>query len=337
MPDMPEQHQMGEKTRRAAWPPIAQPQPSGWLRRLRDGLPDGVQRHFRSPLGMLQQYSPKPMWIPYRYRVPSRLDLCLPSVSIVTPSLNQGPFLERTIHSILSQAYPHLEYIIQDGGSTDETQEVLSRYAALCTSIESVADQGQAQAINRGFQHTTGEILAYLNSDDILLPGTLVYVGQFFATHPEVDVVYGHRIVINESDQEIGRWILPAPHDDAILSWGDYIPQETLFWRRRAWEESGSHIDESFQFAMDWDLLLRFRDTGARFVLLPRFLGAFRVHPRQKTSALLTSVGIPEMQRLRERCHGRTVEPAEIAQHIQPYLLKHFVYHQLYRLGVLRY
>src|SRR5207302_369335 len=148
-----------------------------------------------------------------------------------------------------------------------------------------------ANGLNVGFEHATGEIMAYLNSDDVLLPGALNYVANYFREHPEVDVVYGHRVVIDEYDQEIGRWVLPG-HDDEVLSWADYVPQETLFWRRRIWEDAGGMIDESFRFAIDWDLLIRFRDAGARMARLPRFLGGFRVHPHQKTSKEMADIGV---------------------------------------------
>ena len=94
-------------------------------------------------------------------------------------------------------------------------------------------------------------MLAWLNGDDLLLPGAIEYVAHFFEQHPEVDVVYGHRIVIDADGREVGRSILP-PHDDGVLSWADFVPQEALFWRRRIWERVGARIDESFQFAMDW-------------------------------------------------------------------------------------
>ena len=126
-------------------------------------------------------------------------------------------------------------------------------------------------------------------------------------------------------------------HDDAVLSWADFIPQETLFWRRSIWEKAGGQMDQTFKFALDWDLLLRFRDAGARFVRLPRFLAAFRVHAEQKTSAELGDVGSAEMERLRTRHVGRPVTGLEISQHLTEYLRRHKVYHKLYRLGVLRY
>src|SRR5207244_4015693 len=131
---------------------------------------------------------------------------------------------------VLGQQYPRLEYIVQDGGSSDETPAVLERYRPQLTRWESRADRGQAHAINLGFRHATGDVLGYLNSDDLLLPGAVRYVGAFFARHPQIDVVYGHRVMIDESDAEVGRWVLP-PHEDEVLRWVDYVPQETLFWR----------------------------------------------------------------------------------------------------------
>ena len=178
--------------------------------------------------------------------------------------------------------------------------------------------------------------MAYLNSDDMLLSGSLHYGANFFAAHPDIDVVYGHRIVINEIDQEVGRWVLP-PHDDEILAWVDYVPQETLFWRRSIWNKAGGHMDESFQFALDWDLILRFRTAGAHFARLPRFLGAFRVHASQKTSARIEDVGRGEMNRLRERYLGHTVSKSEIGLHIKPFKRKQARYHKLYCLGLLRF
>ena len=285
-------------------------------------------------LGVMQQYRPRPLRIPGHYRTGA--GLAPATISLVTPSFNQGNFLGRTIQSVLDQHYGQLEYIVQDGCSTDETAQVLERYRSVLAHCESVNDRGQAHAINLGFEQATGEVMGYLNSDDLLLPGALHYVADYFAHHLEVDVVYGQRVVIDENDQEIGRWVLP-PHDNAVLSWADYVPQETLFWRRRIWDSVGGAMDESFQFALDWDLILRFRDAGARFARLPRFLGAFRYHSQQKTSSQLAARGLTEMNRLRQRCHGRPVLFSEIARHLSGYFLRHVACHLLYRLGILHY
>ena len=290
---------------------------------------------FEPRLGVLYQYPPRPIHIPDRYhqrsRIPSRLTL-----SIVTPSRNQGAFIERTIESVISQNYSQLEYIVQDGASTDDTVSIVNRYASALRHFESTPDSGFGNGINRAFRHATGEIMAYLNSDDLLLAGAVDYVMAYFQAHPEVDVVYGHRAIIDEYDAEIGRWVLPR-HEDEILSWADYVPQETLFWRRSIWDKAGGAIDESFRFAIDWDLLLRFRSAGAHMVRLPRFLGAFRVHPHQKTSSEMEILGLQEMNRLRERCHARAVTAPEVHRAIRPYLRRHIAYQKLYGLGLLRY
>jgi hypothetical protein len=144
--------------------------------------------------------------------------------------------------------------------------------------------------------------MAWLNSDDLLGPGVLRYVAEYFAAHPDVDVIYGHRIIIDENDGDVGRWIMPR-HDPRVLEWIDYVPQETLFWRKRAWDLAGG-IDPSFQFALDWDLLARFQQAGCRMVRVPYCLGAFRVHSEQKTSQAIHTTGADEMKRIRTRFHG---------------------------------
>lgn len=277
---------------------------------------------------------PHPLWVPRRYnRKPVLVNP--PVISIVTPSYNQGGFLGRTIRSVLAQEYPRLQYVVQDGGSKDDTGEVLDQYRDQLHHCESRPDKGQSHAINLGFAHTSGEIMAYLNSDDLLLPGTLHSVAAYFAAHPEVDAVYGHRIVIDQIDEELGRWVLP-PHDDEVLRWADFVPQETLFWRRRVWDKVGG-IDESFRFAMDWDLLLRFQTVGAKLHRLGRFLGCFRVHTDSKTVSSVTTTGFEEMARLRRRCHGRDVTMQEIQRNLRSYLRKHILYDRMYRLGLFRY
>lgn len=278
----------------------------------------------RPVLGVLRQYSPRPAVLPANYRSLLAAEQ-LPKISIVTPSYNQAAYLARTMDSVLNQGYPNLEYVVQDGASKDGSREVLEAYSDRLTHWESVPDNGQTHAINMGFRHVSGDILAYLNSDDVLLPGALHYVAEYFVRHPEVEAVYGHRLIIDEQDREIGRWVMP-PHDAEVLTWADFVPQETLFWRRSAWERIGSQLDESFQFAMDWDLLLRLQAAGVKMVRLPRFLGGFRVHPQQKTLVEISDTGFKEMNRLRERCHGRAVGGAEIGRAVAPYLFKHVCY-----------
>ncbi len=286
-------------------------------------------------LHKLRHHRGRKLHVPAKYHTPLQLENP-PVISIVTPSFNQGQYLEKTIRSVLDQNYPKLEYAVQDGGSKDESVAVMQKYRARLVHADSRKDKGQGHAINLGFAHARGgEIMAYLNSDDLLMPGSLNYVAAYFAAHPEVDVVYGHRVIIDPEGKEIGRWILPS-HSDRMLIWADYVPQETMFWRRRIWDKAGGQIDEAFQFALDWDLLLRFREAGAKFVRLPRFLGAFRVHACQKTMADLADTGTPEMARLRQRIHRCPTSLEDIRRNMAGYMLCHAGYNWLYRLGLYR-
>jgi hypothetical protein len=288
-----------------------------------------VRRNTIAPrVGVLHQYPPRELRVDPPGPPPS---MPPPTMALVTPSYRQAEFIGRTIESVLAQGYPGLEYYVQDGGSADGTVAILERYAGRLSGWDSRSDRGQSEAINRGFARTRGEIMGWLNSDDLLLPGALACVGEYFARHPEVDAVYGHRILIDENDREIGRWMLPA-HDDAVLSWADFVPQETLFWRRALWEKAGGQVDESFRFAMDWDLLVRFRGAGARFARIPRFLGGFRVHPQQKTSAGISEIGFREMDRIRERVLGRVPTRSEVNLAVWPYLVRHVAVHLGWRI-----
>jgi len=255
---------------------------------------------------VLRQYEPRPVrWdsLPK----PSLPDARLPRIGVVTPSYNQAAYLESTLRSILDQGYPRLDYAVQDGGSKDASLEIIARHAGRLTRWESAPDRGQADAISKGFARIADrlgpdDVMAWLNSDDLLAQGALRYVGEYFGSHPRVDAIYGHRLIIDEKAREIGRWILPR-HDPRVIGWVDYVPQETLFWRKRAWDRVGG-LDPAFQFAMDWDLLARFTQADLRIVRVPYFLGGFRVHKDQKTSRHLHSTGAEEMSRIRERFHG---------------------------------
>jgi hypothetical protein len=294
--------------------------------------PSGISsnlRRIRSPrIGILVQHPPRALTLPKRYWRNALPDPA-PSISIVTPSYEQGRFIERTLFSVLGQCYPDLEYVVQDGGSTDGTPAVLQRYAAELSHSESAPDGGQADALNRGFARTSGEIMGYINSDDLLLPGSLAYVARYFAAHPRVDVVYGNRVQIDSGDRAVGLWMLP-PHDDALLTFVDYIPQETLFWRRRIWDSIGGAFDTTLDFANDWDLLIRFRECGATFARLPRFLGAFRVHDAQKTQ-LEQKLCTAECDLLRLRVHGRQMSSSEAVARMEPYYRRHVRAHNRQR------
>ena len=262
----------------------------------------------KSGLGVLNQHEPRPLALEHFPRRKSRGGL--PSIAIVTPSFMQGHFIEKTIRSVIDQDYPDVRYAVQDAGSTDDTIQVLKKHSHRISSWASHPDTGQSRAILLGFQKVSGEIMAYLNSDDTLMPGALRYVGDYFRAHSDVDAVYGHRVVIDENDQEVGRWVLP-PHDRDLLRWADYVPQETLFWRRQLWDKVQG-VDPMFRFAIDWDLLLRFEEAGAKIVRLPYFIGCFRVHLLQKTSAAMEKIGAEEVAYLRLRTLGQLPKPEEV-------------------------
>jgi glycosyltransferase involved in cell wall biosynthesis len=270
-----------------------------------------------------------------------------PRFAIVTPSFQHASFLGRTMRSVLTQDAA-IDYVVQDGGSSDGTVALLEKAAAefpangdaarpRLAAWASERDAGQADAIARGFARIHGgpdDIMAWINSDDFYLPGALRFVADYFARHPEVDVVYGHRIVVDEQSREIARWFLP-PHDPAVMRLNDFVPQETLFWRRRIWDRAGG-LDTSFQFAVDWDLLLRFQAAGARIVRLPYFLACFRAHAAQKTAAVMHSTGQREITRLRERTHGRHFPAHEIERHplLMRYLRRSAFIQFLWRFGL---
>ena len=287
----------------------------------------------RPPIWIFEQYQPRKLTFKSSYQhVQSPPQAA--QIAIVTPTLNYGRYLTATADSVLSQKYPNLRYHVQDGGSQDNTPEILRSYDSKLTWT-SERDAGQAQAINRGFAAAgDADSMSYLNSDDVLAPGTLSYVARFFEAHPDVDLVYGHRIFIDRDGYEIGRAVLPR-HDADSLYWADYIPQETLFWRREVWDKIGP-FDETFDYALDWDFILRAQAAGFKFARLPRFLACFRVHDQQKTSAMY-DVGRDEMQRLRARYLNMDPTPKQIMGALSWYLARQLGYHWMYRLRILRY
>jgi glycosyltransferase involved in cell wall biosynthesis len=269
-------------------------------------------------LGVLEQHAPGPLSVT---SIPSAAPLEWPSFALVTPSFNQARFLAATLDSVRAQECPTLHYVVQDACSTDGTIDVLrERAAGFDVHVE--RDDGQADAINRGFARTTAALMAWLNADDLMLPGTLAYVARYFGEHPEVDVVYGNRLVVDAQGREIGRWILPG-HDGELLRFIDYVPQETLFWRRRVWDRVGGRLDASLQFALDWDLLVRFLDAGAVMHHVPALVGVFRAHQDQKTQAQYAARGAAEMQALRRRQGARMPGPWRRAALHARFLMRH--------------
>lgn len=286
----------------------------------------------RPPMWTFEQYPPRLLNLNGFQPAPP-VPASAPRIAMVTPSYNHAQYLGDTIDSILGQNYPNLYYHVQDGASIDGTLGLLTQRGD-SISWRSEPDRGQSHAINLGFAGVDCEIMAYLNSDDMLLPGTLAYVADYFMSHPDVDIVYGHRVFIDREGLEVGRAVLP-PHHGRTLQYADYIPQETMFWRKRVWDRIGP-IDESFHFAMDWDFILRAQAAGFKFVRLPRFLACFRIHDAQKTAATY-AVGVKEMGSLRRRVLGFEPTQAAIRRAIAPYLALQIACHYGYKLGLLKY
>ena len=225
-----------------------------------------------------------------------------PIVTIVTPSYNQGEFIRGTIESVLAQDYAQLEYIVMDGGSTDQTAAIAAEYAGRCTWI-SEKDRGQAHAINKGFARARGEIVAWLNSDDILLPGAVASaVTAFGAAPPGIGAIYGEGYLMDRKGRFTRRFPATEPFNLWKLAYlSDYVLQQSTFFRRAAVEEVG-WLDEDLYYALDWDLLIK---LGKRFGLhyVSEYFGALREYPEAKSFAG-GRPRIEEIRRVLERHTG---------------------------------
>lgn len=208
-----------------------------------------------------------------------------PRVTVVTPSLNQAPFLEQTLRSVLDQDGAGLEYLVMDGGSTDGSADIIRRYADRLAYWQSQPDGGQSAAINEGFARSTGEIMGWLNSDDRLAPGALQTVVTVFADHPECEWLAGAGEIVSEKGKVLPP-VVPGSMDfDSLLEWERHpLFQPAVFWRRSLWRRAGG-LDPELHFCMDLDLWLHFARL-TRGVAIPDVLARAVSHPRAKTRRL---------------------------------------------------
>jgi glycosyltransferase involved in cell wall biosynthesis len=212
----------------------------------------------------------------------------LPTLSVITPSFNQASYLEQTIQSVLSQGIPGLEYLIIDGASTDGSRDIIQRYESRLMGWVSEADQGQAEAINKGLGRVTGEVVAWLNSDDMYLPGALQAVLEVMGEHPEWGLVYGDVLAVDEKGESVnmlryGNWGLEG------LMRFQIIGQPAVFLRREVLEKGG-FIDPNFHYMLDHQLWLRLAQF-TQMHYIPTALAAARYHAEAKNIAQAEGFG----------------------------------------------
>lgn len=225
-------------------------------------------------------------------------DLNYPKISIVTPSYNQGEFLERTILSVLNQNYPNLEYIIIDGGSTDGSIEIIKKYEKYLSHWVSEKDKGQTDAIIKGFSISTGDILTWLNSDDIFLPNVFYKVFKNFKQDPGIDLVFGNTYIIDESDKII-RELRFTKFDFSVLIYeGGNIHQAGSFWTKEIYKKVGG-LNIDYIFCMDFDFFCRVASASTGKILhIKEFLSGYRIHPNSKSSTIAYTIGRKEYQEI---------------------------------------
>lgn len=202
------------------------------------------------------------------------------SITVITPSLNHGKFIERTIQSVIQQNIPNLKYIIVDGGSIDETLSIFQKYESQI-AWTSEPDQGQAHAINKAFKKTNSDIIGWLNSDDIYYQGAIARALEFFEKNPEVDVVYGNANHIDLQDKIIQRYPTETWNIKRFVK-TCYISQPAVFFRRRVLEKCG-FLDEKLNYCMDYEFWLRLALQGVKFSHIPAVLAGSRLYPETKT------------------------------------------------------
>jgi glycosyltransferase involved in cell wall biosynthesis len=216
-------------------------------------------------------------------------DAHLPKVTIVTPSFNQGQYLEETIRSVLDQGYPNLEYMVIDGGSADNSVEIIRKYEGHLAYWVSEKDRGQTHAINKGMARATGDILAYINSDDYYLPGALERVAKYATEHAETDLIHGRCRYVDEHGAKIGEQFASISEYRQIVDLWDVwwarrqFVQPEVFWTRRIAEKIGPLRDE-LQWVMDYEYWARMLRNGARVGRIDAELACFRFQPQQKTN-----------------------------------------------------
>ena len=205
----------------------------------------------------------------------------LPKISIITPSYNQALFLEETIRSVLDQGYPDLEYIVIDGGSTDGSVEIIQKYASRLAYWVSEEDSGQVEAIQKGLNRATGEIIAWLNSDDLYTPGTLHRISRVFQ-EPEVAFTYGKCEFIDDKGSPMYSWPYHEELDLKTVITHNFLPQPSCFWRMDVYRTVGP-LNATLHYAFDYEYWLRILLAGYKTTSVPVVFSLYRLHDESKT------------------------------------------------------
>jgi glycosyltransferase involved in cell wall biosynthesis len=239
-----------------------------------------------------------------------------PRISIVTPSFNQGEFVEASLRSVLLQGYPNLEIIVVDGGSNDGSVDTISRYGRWLTRWSSERDAGPAQALNKGFKLATGEILGFLNADDFYLPGGLAKIAREFRMYPSADVVSGHGFLATPSGQ-LGVPVFSDPWNAKNFEYGTCVfVQQSTFFRRRTFEQIGG-FNEQMRTSWDMELWADLARAGACFHGFDEFVAAFRLHSQSITgSPGLRAQRLQDTRAILEKFRGRQEAPRDHFFHL---------------------
>jgi glycosyltransferase involved in cell wall biosynthesis len=254
-----------------------------------------------------------------------------PKICIVTPSFNQGAFLEETIRSVLAQEYPNLEYIVIDGGSTDDSVEIIKKYEPWLKYWVSERDGGQAEAIAKGFDMASSDILGWLNSDDFLLPGALSEIGNTFAATPDLELLVGGGIVVDENSERLRKLYSFPQSYDSLLSIGQFMMQMSCFWKRETYHAVGG-LDKNLRFCFDYDLFIRLANQNSTQGT-DSLLSAFRIHGKSKTSTIYETVALPEIEVVKRRYFSSTLNEQYYSQQEKTHRKQ---YHTNIRINILK-